>query len=166
MAKTKINEDKILYGIIGILVILFVGYIIYKQIKEHFAQDDPKLQELKKQFMTFFDKDQYWSSPLEMLNNNNVIRDIKLYRGDKSYTINKEKVYLCLKDSNGHYYENNTLVYVFAHELAHVLCDEIGHTEKFHKIFDALLIELAKEGIFNPSSPIISDYCENGDPEM
>lgn len=167
MAKSKMkNEDKILYTIIAVVIILLVGYLIYKQVGEHFAQDDPKLQELKSEFITFFDQERHWNPPLEMLNDNNVMRNIRLFRGDKSYTINKEKVYICLKDDNGQYYDHNMLVYVVAHELAHVLCDEIGHTDKFHKIFDDLLVELAKSGVFDPSIPIIDSYCENGDPEM
>ena len=39
----------------------------------------------------------------------------------------KQKVYLCLKDENNEYYNDNMLIYVALHELAHVLCDEIGH---------------------------------------
>ena len=45
---------------------------------------------------------------------------------------------MCLKDKNGKYYDDNMLNYVALHELAHVLCDEIGHTDKFYAIFDEL----------------------------
>jgi hypothetical protein len=101
-----------------------------------------------------------------MLNSKNVMDTVKLYRGEKSYTINKEKIFLCMKNDKGQYYNNNLLIYVLAHEISHSLCDEIGHTEKFHYIFEALLQQLSMAGIYNPSIPVDQHYCEKGDPEM
>ena len=94
------------------------------------------------------------------------MNEISLYRGNKSYTINKEKVYLCLKDEKGEYFSDNMLLYVLGHEISHSLCPEIGHTEKFHQIFEALLVKLTEAGLYNPSIPIIQDYCMDGDPQM
>ena len=76
-----------------------------------------------------------------------------------SFTINKSRVNLCLKDKEGNYYDDNMLMYVALHELAHVMCDEIGHTDKFHEIFDKLLEKAAAYGIYDPSIPPISNYC-------
>ena len=58
------------------------------------------------------------------------------------------------------------LIFVLAHEISHAICDEIGHTEKFHRIFQALLIKLTEAGIYDPNIPIIQEYCEKGDPEV
>lgn len=44
----------------------------------------------------------------------------------------------------------NTLTYVAVHELAHVACKSIGHTEEFWKIFKKLLIEAARIDIYTP----------------
>jgi len=137
-------------------------YAIVKQLEEYELQDDPKLHELEKIFTEFFKQDRYWNKPLHGLNNRDIMKDVNLYRGNKSYTINKEKVFLCLKDENGTYYSLNMLIYVLAHELSHVLCGSIGHTEEFHEIFEALLVELTDTGVYDPTQPILVDYCKHG----
>ena len=84
-----------------------------------------------------------------------------MYKGDKSYTINKEKTFLCLYDKNGDYYPVNQLVYVLLHEISHALnTKDVGHTDNFNKIFDELLDKATQQGVYNPSIPIIQDYCE------
>lgn len=150
---------------VGIIVFI-VGWLIFNQIHEHYTQNDPKLKEIRKTLDAFFLNNKPWKGPLYILNQKNIMEDISLNRGEKSYTINKEKVYICLKDDDNQYYDDNTLYYVIGHELSHVICDEIGHTEKFHRIFDALLIKMEDEGIYNPNIPITKDYCKNGDSEM
>lgn len=148
------------------LLIFIVGWVIYNQIHENYINDDPKLKDLRGTLEDFFESKTNWKEPLKILNEKNIMKNIKLYRGEKSYTINKEKVYICLKDENGHYYDDNTLIYVIAHELSHAICDEIGHTEKFYRIFEALLVNMEEQGIYNSKIPIKQDYCNNGDPEM
>ena len=44
-----------------------------------------------------------------------------------------------MQNEKGKYYTDNTLIYVILHEVAHVLCDEIGHTEKFQNIHQELI---------------------------
>ena len=150
---------------IGIILFIVI-WLIFNQIHEHYTQNDPKLKEIKDTFNTFFNSNIVWKPPLEILNTKNIMEDIHFYRGEKSYTINKEKVYVCLKDDNNEYYNDNTLYYVIGHELSHVICDEIGHTEKFHRIFDALLLKMEEQGIYDPKMPITKDYCKNGDSEI
>lgn len=135
------------YFITGLILLIVLGGIIWWvtwQIKEHHLQDDPKLFQLKEML-----------TPIHP-----IIKDLKIYKGDKSYTLNKEKIYLCLKDENGDYYSNNMLIYVLLHELAHVLNkDDIGHTEKFHQIFEELLDKAHIMGLYNASIPPIQNYC-------
>ena len=96
-----------------------------------------------------------------IINNIDIINDISFHKGNKSYTINKQKIYLCLRDKKtDDYYGDNMLIYVTLHEIAHVLCDEIGHTEKFQEIFDSLLERATQMKIYNPNIPIITDYCQ------
>ena len=143
----------------GVLVVM-VGLLIYRQLDEYQLQDDPKLNQLRDTFTTFFNKDKYWTGNLSMLNKRNVMKEINLYKGDKSYTINKDKVFMCLIDENGHYYSENMLIYVLAHEFAHVLATSVGHTEEFHRIFGDLLVELTDDGMYDPSQEIVGDYCQ------
>ena len=126
---------------------IFFAYFILNRIREKYIEDDPMLIKLRAALKDTFP------------DINNVI----LLRGEKSYTINKKKIHLCLKDEKGDYYHQNMLVFVLLHEFAHVRCDEIGHTDKFHHIFKGLLDTASHHGIYNPNQPIIKDYCTYND---
>jgi hypothetical protein len=89
-----------------------------------------------------------------------IVDHLKFFEGRKSYTINKTYVHICKKDKYGKLYAKNQLVLVLLHEIAHALCDEVGHTEKFNKILDDLLDKAARKKIYDPSIPNIPDYCE------
>jgi len=55
-----------------------------------------------------------------------------------SYTINKgEKIAFCLRSKNYPYkfHDINLITYVALHEISHIACPEIGHTELFKEIF-------------------------------
>lgn len=54
-----------------------------------------------------------------------------------SYTVNKgEEIALCLRSKKtGQLHDINLVMYVVLHELAHVACPEVDHTELFKKIF-------------------------------
>ena len=142
------------------IIILFVGFLIWYQFEEFQLQNDPKLKELKQIIEPLFIDKKKYEGYLSNLNNENIMEKVSLYKGNKSYTINKEKIFLCLKDENDEYYDTNFLVYVLLHELSHVICDEIGHTQKFEDTFKELLNEAVKKGVYDQSKPIISNYCE------
>ena len=130
-----------------ILAVILIGLVVItftRQVKENMVQDDPVLIDLK-----------------NTLSQVDPIADsLNFYVGNKSYTINKQNVYMCLKDKDGKYYDKNMLLYVALHEMAHAKCEEIGHTMTFHKIFQALLKKASEKGIYDPNKPIINDYCE------
>jgi hypothetical protein len=129
-----------------VIIILIAGLIIYMQIKDHFSQDDPMIQRVK-----------------YMLNeiSPEAASKIRIYKGDKSYTINKRNVYLCLKDKNGEYYSINTILAVACHEISHVLCKSIGHTKEFDEIFKKILKKAEELGYYDPTIKIPTDYCEH-----
>lgn len=131
--------NTIFFLVVMLIFLLFVS----KQFKEHLQSRDPKLSSLK------------WKlKPIDP-----SVENIELFEDTKSYTINKEKVFLCLRDRNGKYYDDNMLTYVLLHELAHMKCDEVGHTKKFYQIFDDLLQKATDMKLYNPSIPIVQDYC-------
>jgi hypothetical protein len=87
------------------------------------------------------------------------ISNIEFFEADESYTEDKKQVFLCMRDSKGKLYDDNTLVYVALHEMAHVLCNSIGHTPEFDSIFDYLLLKAYELGIYDNTKPIASLYC-------
>ena len=141
--------NKVLILFTAVLLRCSIIWWVTSTIKEYHAQQDPMLFKIKEKL-----------EPLHP-----EIKNLKLYKGDKSYTINKEKIYLCLKDENGDYYPTNFLIYVMLHEFAHYLNKEdIGHTEKFHQIFEDLIDKAHNMGIYNSSIPLLENYCMHGKP--
>ena len=164
---------KVLCGILGCVFLGLLIYLIVTQVEKYQHANDPQLHQLRSVFREYFhhnkQKNKSWNNHLSDLNDpdkfqiiHNIINK-NLFRGEKSYTINKNKVYLCLKDEKGQYYGINLLIYVLAHELAHVICDEIGHTPKFHDIFDQILIEMQNEKLYDGTEEVDPSYCEMGD---
>ena len=84
---------------------------------------------------------------------------LKLQPDIKSYTINKHDMHLCLEQSDGNYYDENILIYVTLHELAHIFCNEIGHTDAYFNIFERLLRIADKVGIYDPTMALPKEYC-------
>ena len=80
-----------------------------------------------------------------------------------SYSVNKgEEVVFCLKSKKtGNLHTINLLMYVAIHEMAHIGCHEIGHTDLFKKIFEFYTKESIKIGIYKyedyDSNPV--EYC-------
>ena len=87
--------------------------------------------------------------------------EVKINEDNQSYTINKEKIYLCLTDKENKFYSNNMLTYVLLHEFAHTLCKSVGHTPEFHAIFEKLLKEAIVRGLYDPSIPVDPEYCKH-----
>jgi len=159
------NKKKCRGGLnIWFLIIIIGGFILWlgvTQIEDFNLQNDPKLIELKDKLKPLFLKKH--TGILEPLNNKNILNNVGLYKGDKSYTINKQKIFLCLNDQNNNYYPDYQLIFVLLHEISHSICQSVGHTEEFNKIFDVLLKEAVNMGIYDPNFEIIQDYCNYND---
>lgn len=67
-----------------------------------------------------------------------------------SYSINKgEKIVFCLRDKETLKLHNiNVVMYVAIHELSHIACPEVGHTQLFTEIFQFLLKQSIEIGIY------------------
>jgi len=137
-----------------IMIMIIIGiclFLVWKSITsvcEWYDSQDMMIPEIQRRLLKVHDH----------------AKNIRIFRGRKSYTLNKEKVYLCLYDEKNEYYHINMLMYVAIHELAHCLCDEIGHTDKFFKIFHELLEVAETEGVYDPYIPPIDNYCAHGSP--
>jgi hypothetical protein len=131
----------------SLLCLLFIALILVLVTKqsEKFTAKDPMILELHSILSKIHPK----------------ANEVNIDKGKKSYTVNKKDITLCLTDQDGEYYNKNMLVGVAVHELAHAVCDEIGHTPKFWKIYDELLEKATKLGFYNPSIPPIADYIES-----
>lgn len=150
---------------IFIVIIIIIGCCLNRRVGwikyDTYIDDDPKLNELRNIFNKFWKTPRKWKGDLDILNHRDLTKEVKLYKGDKSYTINKKEIFMCLTDENGKYYPTNMLIYVLAHEFAHVISVSIGHTAEFHDKFDQLLDVLIKDGVYDPSEEIILDYCQH-----
>lgn len=182
------SRDMIIQSLLDILILVMTIYIIlsciYPNGVEKFVdyffdpnecigcekcQYDPKVEEIKETITEWMNaRVAPWTGHLECLNHKkkNVMERIRLCRGGSSYTIDKEFMYICTKDpKTNEYYDDSMLMHVTLHEIAHVICDEIGHTKKFDDIFKALMDECHEPTcsnqyqIYDKNAPLIDDYC-------
>jgi len=127
-----------------IIIIVLVLFTFYTQVREHYYQDE-NLTRAVDEVCEYFPK----------------AKRLKYYVGDESYTINKEKVYICIKDKNTQkVYDDNILKYVILHEYTHSICPEIGHTPLYHEMFDKVLKKAIKDKLYDPNVKIPPNYCK------
>lgn len=99
---------------------------------------------------------------------------IRKYNGDNlsegsgdddytAYSVNKgEQIVFCLRSKKtGDFVDENVLVYVAVHELAHIYSTDIGHTKNFWRNFKFLLQESVAAKVYTPvdfkNKPV--EYC-------
>lgn len=87
---------------------------------------------------------------------------LQFYSSNKSYTINKKKIYLCCRDKDGTPYEYNFLIYVALHELSHAFSSSYDDSHKSSEFLSNFL-ELKKKAeklkIWDPKKPLLKNYC-------
>lgn len=161
----------VIYGFLLSVAILSLknnhhsSFDLYTSDKKNKGRNETILREICKD-LTYLFKNQKINSgkfigSLEPLNNiDHVLDNLLIVEDKESFTINKKVIHLCTKEpKSGKYYDKNTLMYVVLHELSHVLCNEIGHTEAFYIINKALLDYTVKHGLYDNSKPFIENYC-------
>ena len=68
-----------------------------------------------------------------------------------SYSVNKgEKISICIRSKDNVIIDDNTILFVVIHELAHVMTEEVGHTSLFWSNMKYLLEESERIGIYKP----------------
>lgn len=135
---------------IGVVTILLIIWIVWNRndtFSSYHKFSDPKVDELYARLSDVFPE----------------MSRVTLSGSNKSFTINKRDIYLCIKDDAGEYYPDNMLVYVLLHELAHTLCDKVDdtdeHSEDFKQIFSTLLARAEHRGLYDPKIQVLDDYC-------
>lgn len=69
--------------------------------------------------------------------------------GYTSYSVNKgEKIVLCIRQTDNSFVDENVIVYVAVHELAHLMTAEVGHTASFWAHFQYLIGQAVDIGIY------------------
>lgn len=155
-------------SLVGIIIAVLVIYIVYKLMKKISSRTTNPIFEL------FAGPPHPVISSLknELKRVCPQIEKMKIVEGESSFTLNKKKISLCLKDKKTNkLYGRNMLTYVLLHEMAHVMNtgnadpnEDIGHTKAFHAVFDKLLAKAEKLGLYDPSMPLVEDYAENCQP--
>jgi hypothetical protein len=80
-----------------------------------------------------------------------------------AYSVNKgEELSLCIRDKGSEkFIDDNTVIFVAIHELAHIMTPETGHTPLFWDNMKFLLEQASSQGIYMPvdysQSPV--EYC-------
>jgi len=79
-----------------------------------------------------------------------------------SYSVNKgEKLSICIRKKDNTFIDDNTILFVVIHELAHIMTEEIGHTPLFWENMRFLLEKAKEEGIYKPINYVKEpvQYC-------
>ena len=116
------------------------------QLNKIYSYSDPMIERIK----------------MDLLKVDSRVANLKFYASNESFTEDKKFVYLCLKDSDGNYYDYNMLMYVSLHELAHAFSQGIdtSHSSKeFKDNFRSLLKRGEEVGLYDPKKPLNYDYC-------
>ena len=151
-------KSKYINIVIGIVLFSILIYEIITEINENYEdkEENPNV-------LALYNKIKDVHPMISKVVKNSGIKFFGGKNVKKSYTINKKYIFICLYDENGNIYPDNQLIHVLLHEIAHAVCDEIGHTDKFNQILDIFLIEAEKNGLYDPKIPPIVDYCQYSD---
>jgi hypothetical protein len=91
------------------------------------------------------------------------IREVEKDSPYTSYSVNKgEELVFCLRNKETfEFYDYNKILYVAVHEIAHIGCPEVGHTELFFKLNKYLLETSQQIGLYsyNDYNTIPEEYC-------
>lgn len=87
--------------------------------------------------------------------NADVFAENDMHSNDTSYSENKgQKIIVCLRDKTKPpqypLIDQNTIMFVVLHEMAHLMTETIGHTQEFWTNFRRILGDAVQIGIYNP----------------
>lgn len=129
---------------IGLLLTSLVAVFYFVRVVESY--DDPKIREIQDKLIQVDVR----------------AKNISIKASSQSFTEDKTRTYLCLRDEKGKYYDDNMLMYVALHELAHAISKSVDpdhKTDEFKNNFNLLLKKAADKGLYNPKLPLNYSYC-------
>jgi hypothetical protein len=96
--------------------------------------------------------------------NPEVFQENDLDASSTSYSENKgEKIVVCIRDKKPPYpfADENTVMFVLLHEMAHLMTESMGHTPEFWSNFKKLLQDCMKNGEYSPTNynQYPTEYC-------
>ena len=112
------------------------------KLVEHFKDPNYKQDEPYQRLVQHFNPD--------VLEENDISADSTSYSENKG-----EKVVVCMRDKTQKPYplvEENTVMFVMVHEMAHLMTATIGHTPEFWTNFRKLLHDAIQLGIYTPTN--------------
>jgi hypothetical protein len=135
-----------------LILVVVIGCVITIKLnnsREPFVNDNDKfiIDKLKEKLMLI----------------NPALAEIPIFPGDESVTVDKKKVYVCMKDENGMYYNIDTLFYVVLHEMAHMLSKSYStgeHNKEFQLKFKELLQKAYALGLLPDRQVVPLNYCK------
>lgn len=127
------------------------------------AEIEYKLNLLINRLINEINQDNQYYQYIKVINDKfkyTTIKESSAYSKYTSYSINKgEELVFCLRSKKtNELHDINELLYVAIHEIAHIGCPEIGHTQLFYDINKFLLKKAIDYNIY-----ILKDYRETKD---
>ncbi len=147
----QITSDPLIIALL-LIIIIAIYLAINRKTNEHFYYyQDPLLDKIKKDLIEVDQRAAF----------------LKFEGADQSYTEDKARTFLCLKDEDGNYYDYNMLMYVALHELAHAISKQVDvehKTDEFKENFKFLLKRAEAKGLYDPKKPLNYNYCPKNNP--
>ena len=129
-----------------VLALLAVVVVAYRLVRKVETYDDPILKQIQENLIRVDIR----------------AKNLSFSGSTQSFTEDKKRTYLCLKDERGQYYDINMLMYVALHELAHAISTQVDvdhTTNEFKTNFNMLLAKAADLGVYDPKLPLNYNYC-------
>jgi hypothetical protein len=141
-------KDKF-YLLLCLLLIALVVWKIRYEIIDYFEEEmeDPYVLGLVKEIQGIDPRVQ------------DACKRLKFYKGRRSYTINKQSVYICKADEHNVLYNKNQLMLVLIHEISHAINTTVGHDDSFKEILSDLLQKAEAKGLYNSKIEHVANYC-------
>jgi hypothetical protein len=135
------DDDSVVFLIIGILLLFF---FVVRKVESY---DDPMIKRIHDKLIKVDVR----------------AKNLSVKASSQSFTEDKKRTYLCLRNEQGEYYDENMLMYVALHELAHAISKQVDtehRTDEFRDNFKLLLKKAESLGYYDPSLPLEYNYCK------